>query len=81
MTDGTASDAGSGSDGGASADSGTLIMRCINDEMCPEDKYCRAGENRNQSVCAFGCRADNCGAGQLCEPERRVCVRDELRCR
>ena len=76
MTDGTASDAGSGSDGGASADSGTLIMRCINDEMCPEDKYCRAGENRNQSVCAFGCRADNCGAGQLCEPERRVCVRD-----
>ena len=54
VTDGTGSDSGTASDGGEGADSGTLIMRCINDEMCPEDKYCRMGENRNQSVCALG---------------------------
>ncbi|MBV71360.1 MAG: hypothetical protein CMH52_08415 [Myxococcales bacterium] len=82
---GTPTDPGAdaGSDATTLADMGTVdpdqgefIMRCINDEMCPEDQYCRLAEDRTQSVCAFGCREGNCGAGQICEDERRVCVRD-----
>ena len=74
-------DMGSGGSGGSDmgsgdVDQGELIMRCATDDMCPEDKYCRIGEGQTLSLCAYGCREGNCADGQLCEAERRICIRD-----
>ena len=65
--------------GVAVEDQGTLIRRCVNDESCDDDRYCRVDSNNGDRLCAYGCREGGCEAGQVCETEGRICIRD-IRC-
>lgn len=53
-----------------SADCGVLCADaggCVSDEGCAEGEYC-APEG-----CLPGCRADSCGAGEVCDPATHTC--------